>query len=182
MFSLTGIISYFENGLLVDLSGTTVNSDGTYIEAPSEDSNPSPQSYVTLADSILQPAVLGYKRRIDMGRILRPGDTHAFEISFTQPKILGLGGGRSLVALTSFEPKAAGSSCGELGYSYMYILDAFTGLAHPAFAQLFMPNNASAVFAVSGGMATGTDIDSEVVIFGGEEHITFSTDSADYSH
>ncbi|MDR0621701.1 MAG: hypothetical protein LBJ61_07485 [Deltaproteobacteria bacterium] len=169
-------------GSLVDLSGVTVYSDNTFVEAPGENSNPSPQSYVALADAILQPTVLGYKRRLDMGRILRPGESHAFEISFTQPKILGMGGGRSLVAFTTFEPKVGGSSCGPLGNSYMYILDAFTGLAHPGFASLFMPDNASSVFLVSGGMATGTEIDSEVTIFVGEEHIAFSTDSADYSH
>ena len=171
-----------KSSAIIDLTGRIVWSDGS---VTLEGSPSSPQSYASIAGEVMSGTSIGYKRKLDMGRLLKPGQKHDFEVSFTQPKLLSLGNGRSLVAFTTFEPRGAASLCGERGDSYMYILDTFTGLASPALAGLFADAGSSVPGQpkiISGGMHTGNEINTEAIIFVGDGVISISTSSADNSH
>jgi hypothetical protein len=91
--------------------------------------------YTALSSLVRSPSYVGYRRRLNAGEILAPGETHAYELVFTQPKIMPLGNGDSVMAFTSFEPTAAG--CGGSGYGYLYMLDTFTGLPLPSTLDVF---------------------------------------------
>ena len=150
----------------------------------SDDVDPSStRSYASFSASIRAPEVLGFKRLLNMGSILRPGEPHNFEINFTQPKLLSLGNGESLIAFTTFEPKSLSTFCGELGRSYMYILDTFTGLPGPSLAAVFATSNpvktSTGANLITGGMETGSEIDTEATIMMGEGVAIVGTSSGD---
>lgn len=172
-----------QKSALIDVTGATVWNNGS-VDLPGG-GPASSRSYASLTAELLSDSAIGYKRKLDMGTILRPKESHEFEINFTQPKLLALGNGRSLVAFTTYEPKGEASLCGERGNSYLYILDTFTGLPSPALASMFAGDQASAnpdePHMVSGGMFTGNEVTTEATILVGDGVITIGTSSADNS-
>ncbi|MDR1658137.1 MAG: hypothetical protein LBT47_11390 [Deltaproteobacteria bacterium] len=166
---------------LVDLTGVEVWSDGS-VSGLTDGT----KTYSAVVQKINQPDVPGYRRRLDIGRLLLPSSDHNFEMSFTQPKIVGFGNGQSLVSFTSFEPKKAASFCGELGSSFMYLLDTFTGLPSPDLREVFakedLKQNANGATLVTGGISTGNELNTEVTTQVGSESVVFGTNSADNSH
>jgi type IV pilus assembly protein PilY1 len=169
-------------GNLVDVTGYKVWDNGNVTPSSSSPT----VGYEELADSIYNVATPGYKRKLDMGSVLFPGDTHNFEILFTQPKISSLGNGQSVVAFTTFEPNTAANFCGDLGKSYMYALDTFTGLPSPNLYASFSStdpqvNPEDGGRLVTGGIFTGTDKDSEATFYQTEGKIIIKTSSGDNS-
>ncbi|MDR1656108.1 MAG: hypothetical protein LBT47_00945 [Deltaproteobacteria bacterium] len=166
---------------LVDLSGVRVWSDGS-ISGTSDGS----KTYAQLTGNIYSQGAPGYRRRLNLSQILGPGGERNFEMVFTQPKVVGLGNGQSVISFTSFEPNKATSFCGELGNSYMYLLDTFSGLASPALSQILTADNPktnqNGAFEVTGGIHTGTQLNTEVTAQIGTDSIIFSTNSSDNSH
>jgi type IV pilus assembly protein PilY1 len=169
-------------GTLKDVTGYQVWSNGNVTTAPAG----TVIGYSDLAKSIFSSGVLGYKRKLDMGKVLFPAESHNFEMSFTQPKITGLGNGQSLVAFTTFAPNSAANFCGELGKSYLYLVDTFTGLPTPALFDSFgttdpQPDPQGKGYLVTGGIYTGTEKDSEATIFQAEGKLIIKTSSGDNS-
>ncbi|MDR2367400.1 MAG: hypothetical protein LBF58_04705 [Deltaproteobacteria bacterium] len=161
LFDVTGI-QVFSNGYVKMSDGVTV------------------QNYGALAQAIKNPSVPGYKRKLDMSRILFPNQTHSFELNFYQPKLVGLGNGKSLISFTTFEPKSVASFCGELGSSYLYILDSFTGLASPDLYSIFSSetpipfDQEGTAFLVTGGTFTSNQLNTEVTI-SYTDHVSIKT-------
>jgi type IV pilus assembly protein PilY1 len=165
LFDVTGI-QVFSNGNVKMKDGTTV------------------QAYSNLAQTIKNSSVPGYKRKLDMSQILFPNQEHAFEVNFYQPKLVGLGNGKSLISFTTFEPKSVASFCGELGSSYMYILDSFTGLASPELYSIFSSetpvyfDQTKTAYLVTGGSFTSNQINTEVTV-SYTNHVSIKTKTVD---
>jgi type IV pilus assembly protein PilY1 len=168
---LTGA-SVYRGGMVAGLkaqAGLTLGTGGT-------------TTYTVLADAIKSDKFIGYKRQLDISRVLQPGITDNFEISITQPKITGLGNGVSLMAFTSFEPNTVTSFCGDLGKSYMYLLDTFTGLPSPMLYSAFSnaPENAESALTdpvnlVPGGVLVGDNLATEASFYVTANSVTART-------
>ncbi|MDR2300525.1 MAG: hypothetical protein LBF38_00525 [Deltaproteobacteria bacterium] len=164
---------------LFDVTGIAVYSNG-YVKMK----DGSTQTYANLAQTIKGAAVPGYKRKLDMSQILFPNQTHSFELNFYQPKLVGLGNGKSLISFTTFEPKSVASFCGELGSSYMYILDTFSGLASPELYSVFSSetpvyfDEQQTAFLVTGGSFTSNQLNTEVTV-SFTDHVSIKTKTVD---
>ncbi|MDR1109708.1 MAG: hypothetical protein LBP92_03170 [Deltaproteobacteria bacterium] len=139
-------------------------------------------NYNLLSDAVLGNKFIGYKRQLDVGKIIQPGSADNFEISITQPKITGLGNGTSLLAFTTFEPNSVTSFCGDLGKSYMYLLDTYTGLPHPSLYSAFSaaPDNPGSApidpeNQVIGGTLVGDDLATEAIFYITDSSVTART-------
>jgi Tfp pilus tip-associated adhesin PilY1 len=103
----------------------------------------------------------------------------------TQPKLVPMGNGRSLMAFTSFLPKASG--CGDFGDGYLYLVDTFTGLPDPKTYSLFttaaLPNPASSPLGgrVAGGITTGKGSPTEAFVIVSAAGVTVSASAPDAS-
>ncbi|MDR1312770.1 MAG: hypothetical protein LBQ12_03520, partial [Deltaproteobacteria bacterium] len=128
-----------ESSRILDVSGAKVFPDGHVSGmAPAAllpGSNRGSSSYGLISASLKSPALIGYKRALNMGSVIYPNQRHAYEMILTQPKFVLLNNGRSLTAVTSFEPRAGG--CGDSGDGYLYLVDSFTGLPEPTTLSLF---------------------------------------------
>ncbi|MDR0356641.1 MAG: hypothetical protein LBJ64_13040 [Deltaproteobacteria bacterium] len=150
-----------EAGRIKDMSGVTVYKDGTAKGVPGAWNGT--DSYANVKNSILAANSVGYRRKLDMGAVLDPGGQHQYEMIVTQPKIVQLGNGDSLMAFTSFEPAVA--QCGAIGVGYQYAVDAFTGLPAPDFSRFFVNNSSKyphipqdmVVGAISAGVGRPTE-------------------------
>ncbi|UQZ88189.1 hypothetical protein C4J81_02765 [Deltaproteobacteria bacterium Smac51] len=89
-------------------------------------------SYNAMANDLKSGKYLGYKRELNTWKVLGEfyhfGD-NVFEMVITQPKIDGLGNGRSNTVFTSYVP--SGDPCDPGGYSFLYVVDTYTGLPAP---------------------------------------------------
>ncbi|MDR1166170.1 MAG: hypothetical protein LBO66_09985 [Deltaproteobacteria bacterium] len=143
---LYGIKEELSNGLMtfsdrtgsassiINVSGAKVFRNGQITNMPTQAIFPTgvggTATYANLLKATLSPAVAGYKRALASGAVFKPGETHNFEMSVTQPKIVSVGGGKSLTSFTTFEPMYTG--CGGMGYGFLYLVDTFTGLPEPS--------------------------------------------------
>jgi hypothetical protein len=84
--------------VLVDATGTEVYDGAAVL------SDGTARNCCDLAKYIQNPSVPGYKRMLDMGRVLFHDQDRSFEMNFCQPKLIGLGGGKSVIFFTTFEP------------------------------------------------------------------------------
>jgi type IV pilus assembly protein PilY1 len=138
---------------LVDVTDISVYSSGGLAGAPTGIYN-----YQSLASHLQLNSLAGYKRKLNMSVILS-GRTISMESSLTQPQITNVGGGRSVIGFTTYEPEMG--VCGDLGHGFMYLLDTFTGLPNPELASSFnliSTNNPlePEEKIIPGGVSTGT--------------------------
>jgi type IV pilus assembly protein PilY1 len=89
--------------------------------------------YDTLTNYLGSSAKAGYKRKLNLGKLIL--DQNLSEIALTQPQVTSLSLGNSILALTTYAP--GGDACGDYGQGFMYVVDPFTGLAGPFLAQMF---------------------------------------------
>jgi type IV pilus assembly protein PilY1 len=119
--------------LVFDVSGAKVLRNGTVTDIKTQTTyqagSGSSLMYKGLKRYLATNAVIGYKRKLELGGSLTPNAIHNFEVLVNQPKIVGLGRGKSSVAFTSFEPNL--TACEDIGTGYLYVLDTFTGLPDP---------------------------------------------------
>jgi Tfp pilus tip-associated adhesin PilY1 len=161
---------YLAQGL-VDVSGASVYASGLVTGLPGA------ATYADAQALMLPSTARGYKRRLNMVTILTGKKSH--EISDTQPKIASVGTGRSIVAFTSYEP--SGQSCGDMGDSYMYVLDTFTGLPPAYLAEVFRAASSGeqppttgpggqADYVVTGGVhvGSGENTGATITVVGGK--------------
>jgi type IV pilus assembly protein PilY1 len=114
---------------LMDVSDISVYSSGGLAGAPTGIYN-----YQSLSSHLQLNSLAGYKRKMNMSVIL-DGKSASMESSLTQPQITNVGGGRSVIGFTTYEPEMG--VCGDLGHGFMYLLDTFTGLPNHELASSF---------------------------------------------
>jgi type IV pilus assembly protein PilY1 len=120
-------------------------------------------SYNDLANSLKLSASPGYKRRLNMGTVLYGTDSS--EIALTQPKITSIGVNKSILGLTTYEPKV--ESCGESGQGYMYVIDPYSGVPgtylSASFKLIDRPDSKNTIYGnvISGGASMGLGQPSE---------------------
>jgi hypothetical protein len=175
-----------DKGSLINVSGATVFKDGSVTGLPASKMLPTgpggTAAYGALKEAIASPGALGYKRRLETGKTLFPGERHAYEMVLTQPKLYSPVRGRSLAAFTSYEPTAV--SCGGLGRGYLHLVDAFTGLPEPSTHDYFYagdqpPAKGVSKDAVIGAIAMGEGNPTEAVVRVSSGGVSISaTDSA----
>jgi type IV pilus assembly protein PilY1 len=164
----------YSGGVVTGLSaqaGLTLTSGGT-------------SGYNQLEAATRSPGSIGYRRALDLGKIAYP-TLDNFELIVTQPKLVPLGNGRSLLAFTSFSPREAG--CGDFGDGYLYLVDTFTGLPDPGTRQLFTddapPDSSTAPQGarVTGGLTTGKGTPTEAFVISSSAGTTVSASAPDAS-
>jgi type IV pilus assembly protein PilY1 len=132
-------------GRILDVTGAMVLKSGTVtglaqqpgLAAGAGGSMP----YVALEAAVKGPGFSGWKRRLDaiQQRTGKEGRLH--EMVLTQPKLMAMGGGRSLMTVSSFEPGR--NPCEGYGSGYMYAVDTYTGLPRPETHYMFKAPPAS---------------------------------------
>ncbi|MDR1166168.1 MAG: hypothetical protein LBO66_09975 [Deltaproteobacteria bacterium] len=151
-----------DEAYLIDVTGATVFRNGEVHSLPTQPLFPTgpggATTYQNLLRATLSNNTLGYKRRLNIGTLFKPGESHAFEMVVTQPKIVGVGAGKSLMAFTTFEPKFSG--CGGMGDGYLYLVDTYTGLPEPStyhafYSESLPPGSAIQSDQVVGALSTG---------------------------
>jgi Tfp pilus tip-associated adhesin PilY1 len=171
---------------IVDVSGARVHPSG-YTEgvAPSPllpGSEGGSTTYSSLRQLLGSPASVGYKRRLDIGNLLYPNEQHKYEMALTQPKFVPLSDGRSLVAFTTFEPRAGG--CGDTGEGYLYLLGAFTGVAEPSTRNVFtpaLPPGDPSSYTVPGAVVVGKGKPTEAFVVVSASGTSISSSAEDAS-
>ncbi|MDR3204222.1 MAG: hypothetical protein LBV23_05720, partial [Deltaproteobacteria bacterium] len=108
---------------VIDVSDITVLSDGSL-------KNAERSSYGELSRELLEKNSLGWRRKLNLARFIDSKGAGR-EIFYGQPRLTAFGRGGSLLIFSSFEPRVNPQSCTSLGLSYLYVLDAFTGLPNP---------------------------------------------------
>ncbi|MDR2461178.1 MAG: hypothetical protein LBE38_10465 [Deltaproteobacteria bacterium] len=170
---------------LIDLSGVTVSQNQGISKLPKQSYLPAQKinNYGTLKSTLINSSAIGYKRKLNIGSVLDPKSSHSYEMVLTQPKIIGLGGGKSILSFTSFEPKSA--SCGDYGQGYMYFLDTYTGLPAPELASHFTPPSALPAHLKSdvavGAISLGSGNPTEAFVVMGAAGLTISATGSDSS-
>jgi type IV pilus assembly protein PilY1 len=165
-----------EANRLLDLSGAIVYKDGRVANLINQPllltGQGGTSNYDIIYQTALSPSAVGYKRMLDIGKVLDPKQSHAYEMLISQPKLMPIGNGHSALSFTSFEP--SNYSCGELGHGYLYMLDTFTGLPKPAFRKYFPSASASSPSSpvdpdlVTGAIQTGPGRPTESSVFAGD--------------
>ncbi|MDR1109393.1 MAG: hypothetical protein LBP92_01530 [Deltaproteobacteria bacterium] len=173
-----------EASRLLDVSGATVLSDGTVRGLPAQPRLLATQaggaaSYAAVLEASLGPKTIGYRRRLDIGRLLEPGSGHEFEMILSQPKVAGLGDGDSVMAFTSFEPSPG--ACGSIGQGYQYAVDTFTGLPSPRLRSSFhsLPGSAVPRDVIAGAIPMGQGRPTEAVILTAEDRLILRGSNSD---
>jgi Tfp pilus tip-associated adhesin PilY1 len=162
-------------GQLTDLSGAEVWSGGQVLGLGTN------QAYSNIRASLKSSASMGYRRALDLGQLAYP-TLPSYEMIITQPKLIPMGNGRSLMAFTSFSPKQSG--CGDFGDGYLYLVDTYTGLPDPDTYSLFTsaPVATSPQGArVMGGLTTGKGTPTEAFVIASAAGITVSASAPDAS-
>jgi type IV pilus assembly protein PilY1 len=123
-----------DQNLVVNVSGTIVTKTGALRDYPSQTAPGAAwlSRYEVLARLLKSSKTAGYKRRLDAGLRLgnvKPQNGRRFEMMLTQPKLLPLGSGKSVMTFTTFEPNTSG--CGAAGKGFIYMVDTYTGLPSP---------------------------------------------------
>ncbi|MDR2461179.1 MAG: hypothetical protein LBE38_10470 [Deltaproteobacteria bacterium] len=173
---------------LIDVSGVKVFRDGTI-------TNITPTTlltnvisgsttYANLSGTMKQGAAIGYKRKLEIGKLFTPSQPHSYEMIITQPKLFSMGGGKSLMAFTSFEPKESG--CGDNGEGFLYLVDTFTGLPEPSTHDSFYSTENPPAPTISreevlGVLQTGEGTPTEAFVIVSAAGVTVSASAPDAS-
>jgi hypothetical protein len=118
-----------------------------------------------LKSAIASSKTIGYKRKLESGKIFYPKEKHQNEMILTQVKLLSQGNGGSFAAFSSFEPTDKG--CGSAGYGYMHLVDSFTGLPKPETHSFFYtstPPPGAGADQVTGVQAIGEGMPTEAFV------------------
>jgi hypothetical protein len=175
---------------IVDVSGAKVFRNGSVTGlAPNAAFGPmqpgGPLQYYDLSMAIKGSSAGGYKKMLDSRRIFYNSEgLMAYEMVITQPKLAAMGNGVSYMAFSSFLPKEAG--CGENGYGFLHLVDAFTGLPAPALFEALYTSAGLRPTAledgeVGGVLATGMGVPTEAYIMSTADGMTASTSAPDMS-
>jgi hypothetical protein len=168
---------------ILDLSGATVMKDGTVKNIIYQPlllrTIGGAASYTEVKAATGKATIVGYKRKFEIGKILEPSSTHNYEMLLSQPKLVTMGEGESLMSFTSFEPSS--SDCGVLGQGYQYAVDTFTGLPSPSTKQSFFqqPNAGVPKDVVTGAISTGEGKPTESVVLSFDGKLIIRTASSD---
>ncbi|MDR2611337.1 MAG: hypothetical protein LBG06_00310 [Deltaproteobacteria bacterium] len=168
---------------LIDVSGATVFATGEVKGLPDQPglrTGPGGSlSYRELEAAIRRPGVPGWKRRLEPRVQDRGKPSH--EMSVTQPKLVALGGGRSLATITTFEP--TGDTCGSTGQGRLRVIDTFTGLPRPETGPMFWGGGkgeaAGQEGAIPVAVGLGAGNPAEAVILEADGRIVIRAASAD---
>ncbi|MDR1164620.1 MAG: hypothetical protein LBO66_01875 [Deltaproteobacteria bacterium] len=171
---------------IIDVSGGLVIApvaSPPYVQGlPSE---ASPALYEALVARLNADSAIGYKRKLDMRYQLEMTSAHNYEMVLSQPKLVAMGGGVSLMSVTSFIPDD--NICGGFGTGYMYVVDTFTGLPRPELYETFnLERNGSGVIPVgapermvTGGMVVGVGKPTEASIIQAAGKTIFRASASD---
>jgi type IV pilus assembly protein PilY1 len=175
-------------GELLDFSGVTVFDGGAVTGFAGEIPDPSAgpvTSYGQLRNAAMDDGSAGYRRALDLGALTLPG-RDSYEMVITQPKLVPLQDGRSLMSFTTFSPRDAG--CGDFGDGYLYLVDTYTGLPDPATLSLFGKRSGSwdgegsgQATRVPGGISTGAGPPTEAYVISSSNGVTVSASAPDAS-
>jgi type IV pilus assembly protein PilY1 len=178
-----------EASSILDVSGYTVYSSGSISGVAATPNLPNSETgtstFNTVSNLLKTSSLIGYKKALNIGKALFPGQKHAYEMVLTQPKFVVLSNSRSLTAFTTFEPRAGG--CGDSGEGYLYLVDTFTGLPDPTTAHLFTadktqnPSNPQSV-VVAGAVSVGKGKPTEAYVVTSASGITISASAEDASN
>ncbi|MDR1039502.1 MAG: hypothetical protein LBR80_04915 [Deltaproteobacteria bacterium] len=168
---------------ILDVSGAMVVASGDVVKLkPTEGLTTvaGGASYQEVERATRSPGVAGWKRRLDALGSMSGVPMRAFEMVTTQPKFMTMGGGNSLMAVTSFMPGR--DSCFGYGDGFFYVLDTFTGLPRPDTAQMFKPvprTNTIPEGLVPGVVPMGIGNPTEATIVVGRGRTVFRAASSD---
>ncbi|MDR2301608.1 MAG: hypothetical protein LBF38_06175 [Deltaproteobacteria bacterium] len=168
---------------ILDVSGARVFSDGSVKNLISQgallNAYNGTASYQTVKLAAASSKTIGYKRSLEMEKLLNPTHKHPSEMILSQPKIIAQGRGQSLMAFTSFEP--SGEDCGSFGQGFQYAVDTFTGLPDPINKKAFplAQNSQLPKDVVTGALALGPGKPSEAVILSFESKAIVRTSTSD---
>jgi type IV pilus assembly protein PilY1 len=142
---------------LADVSGGQVYKSGQVANLGSIPGLPLGQggttTYQSLVQALRQPTVQGFKRHLDLTKLLT-GAKKSIEMILTQPQITSVGVDKSILSFTTYE--LTSQSCGDFGRGFMYVVDTFTGLPAPHLALSFQPKTGVAgTDLIAGGVSTG---------------------------
>ncbi|MDR2406372.1 MAG: hypothetical protein LBE27_08400, partial [Deltaproteobacteria bacterium] len=130
-----------EESAILDLSGAQLRRNGYVVNIKANKILTIPTGgsvpYQAVQNAIASPKVLGYKRKLESGKLFYPKEPHSNEMVLSQVKLVSRGNGGSLAVFTSFEPTIKG--CGSGSYAYLHMVDSFTGLPHPDSSDIFFP-------------------------------------------
>jgi type IV pilus assembly protein PilY1 len=182
-----------DSSRILDVSGYRVYANGSVSGVTAtpnlSGSGSGHTTYARVSAQLRSSALIGYRRALDIGNAVYPGQRHAYEMVLTQPKFVVLSSGRSLTAFTSFEPRAGG--CGDSGDGYLYLVDTFTGLPQPSTAHLFSPDSQSSLqnpknpqapqAAISGAVGVGKGKPTEAYVVTSASGTTVSASAEDAS-
>jgi hypothetical protein len=129
-------------------------------DLPTNPDIPGMIAYGSLTNYLASANTVGYKRKLNLGALLKGQNFN--EIALTQPQVTSLGVGKSILALTTYAP--GDESCGDYGQGFMYVVDPFTGLAAPFLSQMFKLISQS---GGGSGEGAGEASDGELIIPGG---------------
>ncbi|MDR1313467.1 MAG: hypothetical protein LBQ12_07155, partial [Deltaproteobacteria bacterium] len=125
---------------IVDVSGAMVLNTGEVLNLPVQagfTGAGGAARYVDLESATRHAGTIGWKKRLD-SILQRTGvSIGTYEMVVTQPKLMSMGGGKSLMAFTSFRPGA--DSCSGFGEGFLHVADTFTGLPSPGTYPMFTP-------------------------------------------
>ncbi|MDR1035687.1 MAG: hypothetical protein LBT40_03670 [Deltaproteobacteria bacterium] len=182
-----------DSARILDVSGYSVYASGAVAGVTATpnlpDSDKGSSSFATVSSTLRSSSLIGYKKALNIGKVIYPGQKHAYEMVLTQPKFVVLSGGRSLTAFTSYEPRAGG--CGDSGDGYLYLLDTFTGLPNPSTGNLFTnekvdpgtsPKPGTQPVAISGAVAVGKGKPTEAYVVTSAAGTTISASAEDASN
>ncbi|MDR1038681.1 MAG: hypothetical protein LBR80_00650 [Deltaproteobacteria bacterium] len=159
---------------LLDVTGAMVLQGGEVVNLKPQAGAPSAAGgipYMRLETAIRTQGVPGWKRRLDAQQQLTGIEGRLFEMVVTQPKLVSLGNGRSLLSVTSFRPGE--DSCTGYGEGFLYAVDSFTGLPRPDTRGMFRSLPVSSTVpegTVSGviSLGVGNPTEASVLVAGGK--------------
>ncbi|MDR1036014.1 MAG: hypothetical protein LBT40_05440 [Deltaproteobacteria bacterium] len=117
---------------IVDMSGAMVLRTGEVVNLTSQSgvgTVAGMTSFVSLENVMRGSSSVGWKKKLDSMQLKKGVSGRNFEMVVTQPKLMTLGGGKSLMAVTSFQPGL--DICSGYGDGFLHLVDAFTGLPRP---------------------------------------------------
>ncbi|MDR1081221.1 MAG: hypothetical protein LBQ79_09760 [Deltaproteobacteria bacterium] len=153
---------------ILDVSGSMVLKSGEVVNLQSRTGITTAggmTSYSALENFLHGKGAAGWKRRIDSMYQKTGVPGRNFEMVITQPKFLAQGGGKALMAVTSFQPGL--DPCSGSGEGFLHLVDAFTGLPRPETYSVFAPPEQNGLLPkgiVSGVARLGVGNPTEAII------------------
>jgi Tfp pilus tip-associated adhesin PilY1 len=175
---------------ILDLSGANVYQDGSITSIKSQPTliqtgTGGASDFDSVTQAVLGSKTIGYRRLLNAGTVLNPAIAHNYERLLSQPKLVSTGSNQSLMTFTTFEP--GGTTCGDLGLGYMYLVDTFTGLPNPKTYPLFIdngstpPSSGTTPQLVTGAISTGDGKPTESTVLSVDDKYIIRTSGPDGS-